>query len=189
MPEVEHVLPQQYFQELEALLESLDARPRPTHSPRGLAHRGELGDFTSISSFKALLTGLEDILGTEASSVVFIRAGRLRGQNLVEDWGVGHLNLPLEKLGHLLDAAFGHDGTRLCHVEPIYADGEDIVVNVTDTICSVTEAPGSLRRSTYTLGAIWGALETLTGERYLARQSGYVLRGDPFDQFRFTPLS
>ena len=188
MPEVENFLPEQYFQELEALLDSLDARPRPLHSPRGLEHRGTLGDFASISSFKALIAGLEDILGSEAAGVVFIRAGRLRGQRLVEDWGVGHLQLPLEKLGHLLDAAFGHDGTRLCNVERMEASGPNIIVNLTDTICSVSEPRGSTRRCTYTLGAIWGALETLTGVRYLACQSGSILSGDPYDQFTFTPL-
>lgn len=188
MGEGESSLPRQYFYELEKLLDSLDARPKPTHSPRGLAHRGTLGDFTSITCFKGLFTGLEDILGAEASSVVFIRAGRLRGQALVEDWGVGHLKISLEKLGHLLDATFGHDGTRLCVIHGVVPSGQNIVVNLTETICSVNEPARSVRRCTFTLGAVWGALEAITGNKFLAQQTGSVLAGDQFDQFTFTPL-
>lgn len=188
MEEEKSSLPQQYFYELNKLLDSLDARPKPTHSPRGLAHRGTLGDFTSITCFKGLFTGLEDILGAEASSVVLTRAGRLRGQTLVEDWGVGHLQIPLEKLGHLLDAALGHDGTRLCVIHDLVKRGQSITVNVTDTICSVGEPARSVRRCTFTLGAVWGALEALTGDNFSAQQTGSVLAGDQYDQFTFTPL-
>ena len=186
--EEKNSLPKQYFYELNKLLDSLDARPKPTHSPRGLAHRGTLGDFTSIVCFKALFAGLEDLLGAEASGVVFIRAGRLRGQNLVEDWGVGHLQIPLEKLGHLLDAAFGHDGTRLCVIHGVKQSGENIVVSLPDTICSVGAPEQSVRRCTFTLGAVWGALEALTGKKFLAQQTGSVLAGEEYDQFTFTPL-
>ena len=87
-------LPENYFSEITRLLDNLDARPRPTHSPRGLAHRGTLGDFTSIVCFQEAVRGLEDVLGPDGTAVVLIRAGRLRGQALVDDWGVGHLDLP-----------------------------------------------------------------------------------------------
>ncbi|MFC3862177.1 hypothetical protein ACFOPQ_15530 [Deinococcus antarcticus] len=52
-------LPENYFSEITRLLDDLDARPRPTHSPRGLAHRGMLGDFTSIVCFQEAVRGLE----------------------------------------------------------------------------------------------------------------------------------
>lgn len=183
------ILPEAFFSDLTQLLDQLDARPRPTHSPRGLLNRGELGDFTSITCFKALMTGLEDILGEEASRIVFVRAGRLRGQSLVEDWGVGHLSLTPEKMGHLLGAALGSSGTRLCEVVGVAEVGPQLVVNTRETICSSDEPQGSPRRCTFTLGAVWGALETLTGEKYQARQTQSVLAGEPYDQFTFTPLA
>lgn len=186
---VEDVLPAQYFSEISRLLDQLDARPRRTHSPRGLLHRGTLGDFASINCFKSLISGLEDILGPEASAVVCIRAGRMRGKGLVQDWGVGHLKLSVEKLGHLLDAALGRDGTRLCAVKDIQETAGTIRVNVTDTICSINEPEGSQRRCTFTLGAMWGALEEMTGGIYLAEQTRSVLAGDEYDQFTFKPLS
>lgn len=184
-------LPHNYLSEITKLLDGLDARPRPTHSPRGLANRGELGDFTSIICFQAAVRGLEDILGPEGASVVLIRAGRLRGQALVDDWGVGHLRLPTEKIGLLLDAALGHDGTRLCAVRGIQDDGQAIQVQLAETICSATydsEPPAPDRHCTFTLGAVWGALEALTGEQYDGKQVRYVLRGDPCDQFTFKRL-
>lgn len=181
-------LPQQFFSEITQLLDQLDARPRPTHSSHGLAHRGLLGDFTSVVCFKALMRGLEDILGEQASRIVFVRAGRLRGQQLVEDWGVGHLTLEPEKMAHLLEAALGKNGTRLCSVRELRLQDEQVVVNTQETICSAEEALGSSRRCTFTLGAVWGALETLTGQQYEATQTQSVLAGDPYDQFTFTPL-
>lgn len=184
----EGALPQQFFSEITRLLDQLDARPRPTHSPRGLAHRGDLGDFTAVICFKSLMTGLEDILGDQASRILFVRAGKLRGQQLVEDWGVGHLCLSPEKMGHLLDAALGKSGTRLCVVKEFQMVEGQVVVNTQETICSAGEAQGSPRRCTFTLGAVWGALETLTGQQYDAQQTQSMLAGEPYDQFTFTPL-
>lgn len=185
MPHSQETLPENYLSEITRLLDGLDARPRPTHSPRGLAHRGALGDFTSIVCFQEAVRGLEDVLGPEGASVVLIRAGRLRGQSLVDDWGVGHLDLPIEKIGLLLDAALGHDGTRLCAVRGIAANPEMICVNVMETICAAGQRKDTELRCSFTLGAVWGALETLTGEQFGDAQ---VLHRHEGEQFVFTRL-
>lgn len=159
-------LPENYFSEITRLLDDLDARPRPTHSPRGLAHRGTLGDFTSIVCFQEAVRGLEDVLGPDGTAVVLIRAGRLRGQALVDDWGVGHLDLPIEKIGLLLDAALGRDGTRLCAVRGITENPQEIRVKVAEALCSAGQAGSSDLGCPYTLGAVWGVLEALTGHHF-----------------------
>lgn len=178
-------LPESYLSEIGKLLDSLDARPKATHSPRGLERRGELGDFTSIICFQAAVSGLEDILGPDGAAVVLIRAGRLQGQDLVEDWGVGHLTLPIEKIGLLLDAALGRDGTRLCAVRAIRQEGQDIYVDVAETICSAGLHQKQGLRCSYTLGAVWGILEGLLGESFQAAQVKNVQCGDPYDEFWF----
>ena len=174
-------LPENYLSEITRLLDGLDARPRPTHSPRGLAHRGVLGDFTSIVCFQAALRGLEDLLGPDGASVVLIRAGRLRGQALVDDWGVGHLDLPIEKIGLLLDAALGKGGTRLCAVRGIRESAQEIRVEVQETLCSAG-AWNAEERCSYSLGAVWGALEALTGQHF---GDARVQRGQAAEEFIF----
>lgn len=181
----QQTLPENYLSEITRLLDGLDARPRPTHSPRGLAHRGSLGDFTSIICFQEAVRGLEDILGPDGAGVVLVRAGRLRGQALVEDWGVGHLDLPIEKIGLLLDAALGHDGTRLCAVRGIVDTTQEIRVSIHETICAVGQPAGKELRCSYTLGAVWGALEALTGQRF---QDARVRHTQASEEFQFMRL-
>lgn len=174
-------LPAEYLTEITLLLDQLDARPKQVIDI-GTTRR-QLGDFTSVICFKALMTGLEDVLGEQSAQIVFTRAGKLRGEQLVNDWGVSHLNLTPETMRDLLNAALGRNGTRLCAVRNVELFDGGMIVNTTDTICSAGEKHGSSRRCTFTLGAVWGAIETLTGKRYTVQQTKSVLGGDDFDQF------
>lgn len=149
--------------------------------------RSNLGDFSSVVCFKAVIVGVEDTLGPDGAAVVFIRAGKVRGRDLVESLGLTNSNLPLEQIVSALDAAVGLKGTRLCSVNKAYKDGEDIVVETTETVCSAGEEVGSERQCTFTLGAVWGALEAVTGEMYLGRHTDSVLRGGTCDKFVFSP--
>lgn len=183
-------LPDGFLSEVTKLLDSLDARPRRERSPRGLTHRGELGDFISISWLQAAVRGLEDVLGLTGTAVVLIRAGRQRGQALVEDWGVGHPAVTTQKLGLLLDAALGRGGIRLCRVSAISDDGQDIRVEVAETVSAARQdagevPPSQLPGSTYTLGAVWGVLEALTGERYECTQMQRGAGTNAGEQFVF----
>ncbi len=150
--------------------------------------RPDLGDFSSIVCFKAVITGVEDTLGTDGAAVVFTRAGKVRGHNLATDLGLTGSNLPIEQVAEALNKAIGKEGTKLCAVDKAYMDGDDIIVETNETVCSAGEPNGSDRECTFTLGAVWGALEAVTGKTYMGKQSDSVLRGGSSDTFVFSPL-
>jgi predicted hydrocarbon binding protein len=151
-------------------------------------HRDKLGDFSSVVCFKAVIVGVEDTLGVDGAAVVFTRAGKVRGEQLATSLGLVGKNIPIEQLAVTLDTALGTSGTKLCRVEKASRDGDNIVVDTQETVCSAGEPDGSTRKCTFTLGAIWGALETATGNRYLAEHTESVLRGGNSDRFVFRPL-
>jgi hypothetical protein len=151
-------------------------------------HREKLGDFSSVVCFKAVIVGVEDTLGVDGAAVVFTRAGKVRGVDLATSLGLAGKNPPVDQLAVALDAALGSDGTRLCRVEKAATDGETIIIDTQETVCSAGEADGSTRKCTFTLGAIWGALEAVTGNRYLGEHTDSVLRGGKSDKFVFRPL-
>jgi predicted hydrocarbon binding protein len=151
-------------------------------------HRDQLGDFSSVVCFKAVIVGVEDTLGIDGAAVVFTRAGKVRGEQLATSLGLVNKNIPVEQLAATLDAALGTGGTKLCRVEKATVDGDNIIVDTQETVCSAGEPDGSTRKCTFTLGAIWGALETTTGNRYLAEHTESVLRGGNSDRFVFRPL-
>lgn len=151
--------------------------------------RPQLGDFNSVVCFKAVITGVEDTLGPEGAAVVFTRAGKVRGQNLATELGLLGSRVPVEQLAPLLHQALGEQGTRLCAITRSYQRGDEIVVETQETVCSAGEPMGSDRRCTFTLGAVWGAIEAINGEVYLGAHTESVLRGGSADVFVFSPLS
>jgi len=150
--------------------------------------RSELGDFSSIVCFKAVITGVEDTLGSDGAAVVFVRAGKVRGANLAGELGLAGSNMPIDQVAEALNSAIGAAGTKLCKVDRAYMDGDDVVVETSETVCSAGEPNGSDRECTFTLGAVWGALEAVTGTTYMGRQTDSVLRGGSSDTFVFSPL-
>lgn len=151
--------------------------------------RPELGEFSSIICFKALITGMEEALGEKTAAIALIAAGRKRGKNLVDQLGLTNAAMPLEELTPQLAKALGKDGTCLCQVEKIVRDGEAIEVYVSEALCSAGEIEGSARKCTFTLGAIWGALEQIMNIRLQGIHTESVLRGGKHDVFKFTPIS
>ncbi len=149
--------------------------------------RDELGDFSSVVCLKAIITGMEDILGEQATAIALTNAGRIRGRAVASGLKTGDEEA-LDALARLLREALGESGTRLCIVDSIERDGEEIVARTRETVCSSGERPGSPRKCTYTLGVVWGALEALRGRRLRGVHTGSVLRGDTHDVFRFTEL-
>ncbi len=149
--------------------------------------RKELGDFSSIVCFKTVITGVEDTLGPEGAAVVFIRAGKVRGRNLADSLGLTGKNVPADQLAQALDNAVGANGTKLCRVTGAALDGETIIVRTNETVCSAGEPAGSTRQCTFTLGAVWGALEAVTGKTYEGSHTESVLRGGQSDTFVFHP--
>jgi hypothetical protein len=153
------------------------------------AIRSELGDFSSIVCFKALVTGTEEALGEKAAAIALIAAGRVRGKQLVKELGLPEREITLEELTKILQQALGVDGTRLCIVDRIVDSDGIILVYCRETICSSGEAVGSPRNLTYTLGALQGALEQGLGKRLRGKQTESVLRGGSHDVVSFEVIS
>lgn len=147
--------------------------------------RPELGDFSSIVCFKAVVVGVEEALGKPAARVALLSAGRKRGKNLVADLGLTGKGEDLQEAGKMISAALGPDGTRLCNVMGIEESGDTIKVTVSDTVCMAGEPDGTDRVCTFTLGAVHGALEALTGRKLKAKHTESRWRGDPEDIFEF----
>jgi predicted hydrocarbon binding protein len=150
--------------------------------------RDSLGDFSSIVCFKAVITGMEDALGEKATAIALIAAGRARGRQLAASLGLSKSSKDLAAIAPLLDKAVGKDGTRLTSVVKIEQDGELIKVYCSETICSAGEELGSARKCTFSMGAIWGALEEITGNRLQGKHTESVLRGGQFDTFEFNTI-
>lgn len=150
--------------------------------------RQQLGDFSSIVCFKALITGVEDTLGPEGASVVFIRAGKVRGGHVATSLGLAGKNMPTDQIAEILNNALGQSGTKLCQIKQVTHEGDTIIVDTVETVCSAGEPAGSDRSCTFTLGAIWGALEAIYGKRYEGKQTESVLRGGATDKFVFSPI-
>lgn len=150
--------------------------------------RPTLGDFNSVVCFKAVITGVEDTLGPDGAAVVFTRAGRVRGHELARELGVSNSSVSPEEIAELLDGAIGKRGTCLTGVKSVTKDGDNYIVDCFDTVCSAGEPQGSDRKCTFTLGAVQGALEEITGQTFYGEQTDSVLRGGQYDRFLFSPL-
>lgn len=151
--------------------------------------RPELGEFNSIVCFKAVITGMEDSLGEKATAIALIAAGRARGKKLAQELGLDNSQISLDEAGARLSQALGKDGTRLCKIDKIIEQGDAIQVYTSETVCSAGEPQGSSRSCTFTLGAVWGAVEQVTGKRLQGKHIESVLRGSSHDIFEFKPLA
>lgn len=150
--------------------------------------RQELGDFCSIICFKAAITGMEEALGEKATAIALIAAGRSRGKNLAKELGMTGIPIDWDTIADKMDFALGVNGTRLCKIEKIVEESELIKVYTSETFCSANEPEGSSRKCTFTLGAVWGALEEITGKRLRGTHTECVLSGGSHDIFEFSPL-
>ena len=150
--------------------------------------RQELGDFCSIICFKAAITGMEEALGEKATAIALIAAGPSRGKNLAKELGLTGINLDWDTIADKMAFALGTNGTKLCIIERIVQEGELIKAYTSETFCSANEPEGSSRKCTFTLGAVWGAIEEITGKRLRGSHTECVLRGGDYDVFEFVPL-
>lgn len=149
--------------------------------------RSELGDFSSIVCFKAVVVGTEEALGEKAAAIALIAAGRSRGKRLAEQLGLTGKGLD-DSIVPQLQAALGPDGTRLCLIDKLVATGDSIQAYCRETICSAGEPQDSPRQLTFTLGAVQGALEQVMGKRLRGKQTESVLRGSSHDVITFEVL-
>jgi predicted hydrocarbon binding protein len=152
-------------------------------------HRQELGDFSSIVCFKAVVVGIEEALGDKAALIALIAAGRSRGKQVAAELGLSGKHMSFEETTKILNGALGKEGTRLCIIDKIEQVGEDILASCSETICSSGESEGSPRILSYTMGAIQGVLEEITGKRLRGKQVESVLRGGTHDVVKFEVLA
>ncbi len=150
--------------------------------------RANLGDYSSIVCFKSVITGMEDALGEKATAIALISAGRARGKALAKSLGLSGASSDLAKIAALLNEAVGQNGTRLTAVDSIVEEGNMIKVFCSETVCSAGEEIGSPRKCTFSMGAVWGALEEVTGQKLRGTQAESVLRGGTHDVFEFTKM-
>ncbi|MBD2254434.1 hydrocarbon-binding protein [Nostoc parmelioides] len=150
--------------------------------------RKELGEFSSIVCFKAAISGMEEALGEKATAIALTTAGRARGKKLAETLGLVGASISLENAAEKLAVALGAEGTRLCKIEKILSEGDVIKVYTSETLCSAGEPLNSTRKCTFTMGAVWGAIEQILGKRLKGVHSESVLRGGDYDVFEFTLL-
>ena len=150
--------------------------------------RPELGEFSSIVCFKAAITGMEEALGEKATAIALIAAGRSRGKNLAKELGLSGASLEWAIIADKMGFALGENGTRLCKIDSIVEEGDVIKVATSETLCSAGEPEGSPRKCTFTLGAVWGALEEITGKRLKGTHTESLLRGGSNDVFEFASL-
>jgi len=162
------------------LNDSLDAGEN-----QAITNRNDLGEFCSIACLKAIITGLEDILGEPLIRTNLILAGRIRGRNVVNDLGLRNTDKPIAEWSMQISKALGIEGTRLCTLVKAEHDGDIIRVYLSDTVCSAGESPGSSRNLTFTQGVIQGAIEEATGRKLKGVQTGSVLRGQDYDIIEF----
>lgn len=147
--------------------------------------RPELGEFSSIVCFKAVVVGIEEALGEKAAAIALISAGRNRGRQIAEQLGIKGTNASHADLLPLFEKALGKDGTRLCIVDQIEETNDVITVHCQETICSAGEPQGSPRKLTFTLGAIQGVLEQVFSKRLRGKQTESILRGSSHDVIAF----
>ncbi len=152
------------------------------------ALRPELSDFSSIVCLKSIITGMEEALGDKATAIALVAAGRARGRQLAEALGLTSQSIALDELASKVGFALGKDGTRLLILDKIEQNGEGFKVYTRETVCSAGEPMGSTRKCTFTLGAVQGVLEAMTGRRFRGQQTESVLRGGSADLFEYAPI-
>jgi predicted hydrocarbon binding protein len=151
--------------------------------------REELGNFSSVVCLKAIITGMESSLGEKATAISLTAAGRARGRNLVKELELDGSTTSLTEAAQKISKALGSDGTRLLILDRIEQENGLIKAYTRETICSAGEEPGSTRICTFTLGAVWGALESILGEKLRGKHTESVLRGGTHDVFEFSKIS
>ncbi|MEQ9624403.1 hypothetical protein [Coleofasciculus chthonoplastes] len=150
--------------------------------------RQELGDFGNIGEMKAIVSGIEDTLGTRAAAIAMLSAGRQRGQELAKKLNLvdQDASVSLEEITEKAQLALGKEGTRLCVIDKIIREGNVYKVYTRETFDSFGELQGSTRVASFTMGAVQGFLEAFLNQRLQGTQIESLLQGGGCDLFEYT---
>ena len=152
------------------------------------ALREQLGDFSSVICLKAMIKGLEEALGEKATAIALTASGRKRGKDLVKSLGLSKATISLEAVSSQLAAALGKEGTCLCILHRITSEDGIFKAYITEDVCTAGEPQGSDFKCLFTLGAIWGAIEEVTGQRLQGKHTESTLKGSAHNVFEFKSL-
>ncbi len=150
--------------------------------------RDKLGQFTSTSSFRAVILGMADALGEKATAVSMIAAGRMHGKKLAVELGLKGTTQSLEDATKQIAQVLGEQGDRLCIIEKIVQEGDTIKVYTSETLCAVGGTEELPPTCTFTLGLVWGVLTELLNRKIKGTHTESVLRGSSYDVFEFVPI-
>jgi hypothetical protein len=147
--------------------------------------RQELGNFASITCFKAMVQGLEAVLGPKGAHIALVMAGHHRGQQLATLLELQPCYGSVDEVTELVRYSLGKQGSRLCLVNKIKVMPNGYRVYCSETLCSAGEPAGSTRKLGYTLGVLQGVLEAVSGRRLRGQQVASVLQGSTQDILEF----
>ncbi len=150
--------------------------------------RDKLGQFTSTSSFRAVILGMADALGEKATAVSMIAAGRMHGKKLAVELGLKGTTQSLEDATKQIAQVLGEQGDRLCIIEKIVQEGDTIKVYTSETLCAIGGTEELPPTCTFTLGLVWGVLTELLNRKIKGTHTESVLRGGSYDVFEFVPI-
>jgi predicted hydrocarbon binding protein len=150
--------------------------------------RDKLGQFSSTSSFRAVILGMADALGEKATAVSMIAAGRMHGKKLAVELGLKGTTQSLEDATKQIAQVLGEQGDRLCIIEKIVQEGDTIKVYTSETLCAVGGTEELPPTCTFTLGLVWGVLTELLNRKIKGTHTESVLRGSSYDVFEFVPI-
>ncbi len=150
--------------------------------------RDKLGQFSSTSSFRAIILGMTEALGEKATAVSMIAAGRMHGKKLAVELGLKGTTQSLEDATKQIAQVLGEQGDRLCIIEKIVQEGDTIKVYTSETLCAVGGTEELPPTCTFTLGLVWGVLTELLNRKIKGTHTESVLRGSSYDVFEFVPI-
>ena len=105
--------------------------------------RKELGDFNSIVCLKAVVVGLEQVMGEQGARANLILAGRIRGKTIARSLDLSNTDKPIEEWSRMLQQAVGPEGTRLCMINKVEENNGKYIAYLSETVCSAGEPQGS----------------------------------------------
>ena len=150
--------------------------------------RDQLGQFTSIDGFRAVIVGMTEALGEKATAVALTAGGRIHGKKLAVELGLKGATQSLDDATKQLSQVLGAEGSRLCIIERIVQEGDTIKVYTSETLCALGGSEDFPPKCTFTLGLVWGVKTELLSQKLKGEHTQSVLRGDAHDLFVFTPI-